>query len=478
MTRYIHILIRIAGALMVLALLIAGANQIDTRLGAIDAFSKANDASTSYLPIIRKNFPPYPTTFGSEFVTSATNTVISLAVEAGNYWVRTSHFNWNQIEATPGVYNWSSVDEASINNIHYSGMKIIAVVKKVPGWAQHPRGSTCGPIDTSAFDDFAAFLTATVNRYKGSIKYWELGNEPDIDPSIMIPGVDIYGCWGDESDPYYGGRYYADMLKVAYPAIKAADPSAQVLIGGLLLDCDPTNPPPGKTCLPSKFFEGILVGGGANYFDIVSFHGYPGYYGDLSNDHNFPSWNARGGVVLGKINFLKEVMQAYGIHKPIMHTEGGLLCHPAFAGCDNPGADFFEAQADYIPRLFLRNWAEGLTGTIWYTFTEGGWRFSGLLGQGNLPRPAYHAYSFMTSITRNATYDSKIDGYQGNPNIQGYRFAKPDRYIWAFWTHDETDTSLTLPPGTLQVYDNYGNLVTPVNGTVVVGSPIYLEIQR
>ena len=34
-----------------------------------------------------------------------------------------------------------------------------------------------------------------------------------------------------------------------------------------------------------------------------------------------PNWGARGGVVLGKINFLKEVLQKYGVEKPLFLTE-------------------------------------------------------------------------------------------------------------------------------------------------------------
>jgi len=109
-------------------------------------------------------------------------------------------------------------------------------------------------------------------------------------------------------DEYYGGGYYAEMLKAVYPAIKEADPQAQVLIGGLLLDCDPTHPPEGKDCKPSKFLEGILKNDGGDYFDIISFHGYPPYSGadiggGLYNDVHHPYWESRGGVVLGKVDF-------------------------------------------------------------------------------------------------------------------------------------------------------------------------------
>ena len=46
----------------------------------------------------------------------------------------------------------------------------------------------------------------------------------------------MFGCWDDPEDAYYGGEYYAEMLKVVYPVIKEADPEAKVLFGGLLYE--------------------------------------------------------------------------------------------------------------------------------------------------------------------------------------------------------------------------------------------------
>ena len=67
-----------------------------------------------------------------------------------------------------------------------------------------------------------------------------------------------------------------------------------MLIGGLLLDCDPGPNPNicaelGKNDRPPKYLEGILRNGGGNYFDGVAFHAYDffPYYapalGDYSN---------------------------------------------------------------------------------------------------------------------------------------------------------------------------------------------------
>src|SRR5690606_5773900 len=128
-----------------------------------------------------------------------------------------------------------------------------------------------------------------------------------------------YGCWGNDQDYYYGGGYYAKMFQVAYPAIKAVDPTVQVVIGGLLLDKDPNLPGLEEADRrPGRFFEGILRNNGTNngayFFDIVAFHGYPVWgpnYG-LSSDEGSSSWGHLGGIVIGKVNFLRDVMTEIG----------------------------------------------------------------------------------------------------------------------------------------------------------------------
>jgi hypothetical protein len=290
----------------------------------------------------------------------------------------------------------------------------------------------------------------------------------------------VYGCWGDEDDDYYGGGYYAEMLKAVYPAIKAADPSAQVLIGGLLLDCDPTNPPPNNSCKPAKFFEGVLRNGGSNYFDIVNFHGYPPYStrdsgGPLYNDLHTPGWEARGGMILGKINFLREVMAAYGVNKPIMDTESALTCPEYIPECLPPGDEFYQAQADYVVWLFVRNWAEGIKGTIWYTFNGPGWRYSGLL-DGNLnPRHAYHALDFLSQELAGARYTARITQFS---SLQGYEFNNTQKKIWVLWSPDGESYSISLPSGYQKVFNKYGNDITPSNGQLAVNSPIYVEFNN
>ena len=93
-------------------------------------------------------------------------------------------------------------------------------------------------------------------------------------------------------------------------------------------------------------------------------------------------------------------MESYNIDKPIIHTEGSLICPEWNPGdCSPPGEDFFEHQADYVVWMYVRNWANGLFGTIWYQFEGPGWRYAGLLDEDQNPKPVYEALLFLTFIT-------------------------------------------------------------------------------
>jgi hypothetical protein len=315
---------------------------------------------------------------------------------------------------------------------------------------------------------------AAVQRYSKApynVHYWELGNEPDIDPGLVPPDSG-FGCWGDQSDYYYGGGYYADMLKVVYPAIKSIDPQAKVLIGGLLLDCDPGDPDC-KDPKTARFLEGILLNGGGGYFDIVSFHGYPYFSNHLIVDENFDSWDQLGGVVLGKAKFLRDVMDRYNVDKPLLHTEGSLLCPEwNLQDCNPPDEIYEDIKADYIVWLFTRAMANDFEGSIWFPLDGVGWRNAGLIGNVNDPNPAYYALKFMTEELRDAEYIGQgVDG-----SLRVYAFQVTGKTVWVVWSVDAVAHQLTLPIGYTQVYDKFGNTV-PVEGDVLdVKSPVYIEL--
>lgn len=428
-----------------------------------------------YLPLVTYRYPRPPTVFGVE-MTSFTTTRIARAKDARVYWVRNFSFSWASIEpvrtATP-TYDWTVVDEAGLIEAAANGLTVVATVKFTPNWAQKYPSVSCGPVAVDAIDEFAQFMGNLVARYSAppyNVKYWEIGNEVDVDPDI-VPPDNIYGCWGDQDDRYYGGGYYADMLRQVYPAIKAADSRATVVIGGLLLDCDPTNPPPGKSCKPSRFLEGILLNQGGAYFDVVSFHAFAVYSGGQILEMS-PSWSARGGVLLGKIDFLREVMASYNVDKPLMITEASVFCPEGGVECDPVSNGFLEAQADYITWLYLRSWAQNITGVIWYTLEDSGWRSSGLHLSG-LPKPAYYAYQFAAKKLDDASFVRPLSQYSG---LSGYEFRSSGKRIWVLWSPSRSNTLFSLPAGVTNVFDKYGDTITPVSGQISVNSPVYIEL--
>jgi len=137
------------------------------------------NSKQSLLPIITPNYAYRQSIFGAQM-----NGVIdesqglSQAVKGGVYWVRFDAFDWHRIEpvqTVPSTFRWENVAEDSLVRAAQNGFKVIAVIKYTPGWAQKYPGSACGPIKSTAFAEFAEFLTAVVNRYKAptyNIKQW------------------------------------------------------------------------------------------------------------------------------------------------------------------------------------------------------------------------------------------------------------------------------------------------------------------
>jgi hypothetical protein len=425
---------------------------------------------TLHLPWAVHNDRPGPPVFGIELVQSIDAAHgLDQAVDARMHWLRFHTFGWDAIEPVrtdPPTYDWSSVDEQSLINATNQGFQVIAPILHAPNWAQKLPGVACGPIKQASLDEFAEFLEALVGRYSAppySIHYWELGNEPDVDPAL-VPPDSAFGCWGDAAAPFYGGQYYAEMLKVAYPAIKAADPNAQVLIGGLLLDCDPGNPPPDKDCSPARFLEGILFNDGGPYFDIVSFHAYSYHWlGGIAN----PNWPGSVTALPEKTAFLRNVLDQYGFaDKVLMNTESALLCFEDTADCR-------QVQADFVPRAYAEAMALGLKAQIYYALISN-WRYTGLLDADLNPHPAYDAYVAATTFLTSARYQGEVSGYPAG--IEGYRFQQRGQpiYVDLIWAADGAAHNVTLPAGAT-AYDKFGQLLAGSGDIVVGSSPVYVR---
>jgi hypothetical protein len=157
---------------------------------------------------------------------------------AGVAWARTRAL-WKLIEPerrSPPRYDWSATDRL-FSHTTAAGFRNVAGVYANPPWAAE---TECGPVYPEALEGYAAFWSALVERYDGDgtddapgstvVRYWQVSNEVDFDPTVVSYESDYGGCFGD--DP----ARYVEQLIAAYRAAKSADESAQIGFGPVAYD--------------------------------------------------------------------------------------------------------------------------------------------------------------------------------------------------------------------------------------------------
>jgi len=248
-------------------------------------------------------------------------------------------YYWSDIEPTPGNWQFTVYDalvkRAASGQIPLLGILAYAM-KRVAGAAASMQGnpwalSFCPPDDVEAFARFAATVVA---RYP-AVLYWEIWNEPNTT-----------NFWRPSPDPVR----YVELLKRSYAAIKAANPKAVVVLGGL---SPGTGSGQVNTMSAASFLEAVYQNGGKNYFDAVGFHPYNG---GVSPDLYLADY----------VKSVHDVMKQYEDgNKEVWVTEIGW-----FVGTEADALSEAE-QADYLSRAFtiLYN-LEFVERVYWYNLRD------------------------------------------------------------------------------------------------------------
>jgi hypothetical protein len=419
---------------------------------------------------------------GGELTTTDVMESAYKAAQGGVTWSRYTPYNWYKVERYEYERNWEGEAQAEerLAEMSAAGLTPIMVIHGTAEWAQAIPGKFCGPIAPEHYDAFGEFMYTVVERFSKApynVQYYEIYNEPDIDPADARDPYSAFGCWGDKTDTqYYGGDDFGRMMSVVYPRIKAANPNAQVLIGGLLLRCDYTHTyDTTQDCQASHFLEGVLETGG-NSFDIISYHGYPTRSTVREEwDRNFYLWKHRGGVVLGKLDFIKQMFREANIPmKPVLLTEAGLLCYKE-GMCNHQQEGMQQDQANYAMRLYPRAQANGIMGALWYTFSGPGWRDSGILDANQNPRPAYRTFQFLSRVLPNAT--STGIRIEENGDLEIYSFSKGTTNYTFYFANGTTNYTRALPLGA-RVFNKFGEEIpAPTNGILTVTfEPVMVQV--
>ena len=464
------------------------------------AFAAEQASSYLYLPIALKGLPISndtinDTIFGIQMARISGQKELEAVTAVDTGWVRRGSLLWSAVEPTEGNYLWDNLAalEKEFITASRNGLRIILVVRDAPDWAQEYQGVSCGPIKEDKLGAFGEFLYQAVKRYSVppyNVKYWQIWNEEDIYSDLVFDGLlesDAgYGCWGDSRDPYGGGGDYTDVLQAVYPLIKSANPEAQLVIGGMLMPC---NPEFGVFCtsMAGNYFEGILnhhgANDGGNYFDLVAFHAYDYYFGRIGKYGN-RSWDSRWDkdtTLTMKANYLRRVMERYDIEKPLMVTETALLCgwDGTESICTHP--DFENTKAAYLAQSYVAAIAGGIKSNIWYALT-GNWRANTLLDSDLEPLPAYFAYTNVVNSLKSVVFTRELIEY---PEVKAYEFEHDDYLIWFVRSRVEdryfniTPVQMDLPAMPLKIWDLFGKDVPVVGSSITVtGMPVYIALPK
>ncbi len=219
---------------------------------------------------------------------------------------------WIFVEPTQGTYNWSYTDMV-MQAAAARNMGVMVEIASTPTWAGSSTSITgAGTPDPATYASFAAEVA---KRYGSTISAYEIWNEPNYVLS---------------SDPI-DATAYAALLKAAYPAIKAIDPTATVVAGALgsVISFGSI------TLDPVTFVRQMLAAGAAGYFDALSFHPY-------QESLPFSSGAGVANSPLTQLNSIYQLMQQYGL--------GGLkIWISEFGASTNDVSE--QTQADLIKNL-------------------------------------------------------------------------------------------------------------------------------
>lgn len=257
---------------------------------------------------------------------------------AGVKWVNID-MGWASFETTgPGQFtSYVQTADNAVNQARADGLQVLATLWSTPGWANGGQGTNVPPTNPS---DYANFARWAAGHFAGRVAAWAVWNEPNT--SAFWAGTDPAA--------------YATLVKLAYPAIKGADPSTLVVVGNTSYN-------------DTAYLSALFADGIHGSFDVLATHPYQG----LANQ---PPETADDGTewTLAHVAAVHSLMAANGdASKPIWFTEYGWSSHPNASGSPNWMLGVTDAQqGDYFVRTL--RWvaanAPYVTNTFWYESTD------------------------------------------------------------------------------------------------------------
>lgn len=264
-------------------------------------------------------------------------------VTAAGFTAAHIQVSWKQFEPNRGQWDPLPLDRIT-QDAQQAHVQVLISLVDFPDWARDPKNAQL-LADWTDFQTYARFIA---DRYKGKVAGWEIGNEENMAYTV-------------------GGTVrvtdYAKLLEAGYAGIKAADPRAPVLFGGLT----PTGVNDPKIAIDDvqylKQFYALENGRYAKFFDILGMHANATHNPPdtmwPSKPGPGPGWFNDGSFYFRRVEQLHQVMVDHNDQRPAWITEFGWTTANQAPGYEYGKDVTAQEQADYLVgayRLARASW--------------------------------------------------------------------------------------------------------------------------
>jgi polysaccharide biosynthesis protein PslG len=176
---------------------------------------------------------------------------------------------WSRAWPEPGSFNWRSFDN-QVAGAAAAGLNVLPIVYSTPRWlGVSPLTLPVGSLIMR--DVWQVFLMRAVQRYGPRGNFWR------AHPHLPFKPIRAWQIWNEENATFFTEPIsvpdYAQLLKISSTALKAADPHATVVVGGLYGRPEAI----GGAISASSFLASLYrVKGIKSAFDVVGLHPYSG----------------------------------------------------------------------------------------------------------------------------------------------------------------------------------------------------------
>ncbi|MHB8969487.1 MAG: glycoside hydrolase 5 family protein [Pirellulaceae bacterium] len=251
--------------------------------------------------------------------------------------------------------------------------------------------------------EYTDFVGESVRRYKGYVRYWQLGNEFDV--------------FHRE-----GPKAYVEAQRVGFAAAKAADPQCLV-IGGSITELQVRR---------EGFCEALELGL-AKYCDVYDFH----FYADLQTTQEL-------------LDYIHDACQRYTAQKPIWVTETTQV-----GMFDNDDRN----QAECVFKRYAHLLANGVSVVFWhaldwpYPYGVDQIQATALIDYEGFARPSLFAYA---ALTRELAAVQFLRRWETERDVYALEFAQGLQTLLVLWSEHRSGTAeVRHPPG--DVFITYPN---------------------